>query len=406
MKALVISWFFPPSTSAEGLVTFKLLRNSAFSYEVLSAKSDQWSYKTESALSAENIRVRALDAPDFPSWVASCVREAEALLARDKYAFLMTRAMPPQSHEPGLILKRRHPELFWIASMADPIARNPYDIERYFRHPLPWFLKNLPRTAARALLYERRKRFETRVDCAADLLLYPSEDQCRYSLGSKADGLRNKVLLLPHSYDQKLIEAAGAPENAPRGGPVTIAHLGHLNAYRSAEGLLRAAALYKKSDPKAASRLRIRLVGNLPDDQRALVGELGVGDLVSCEPPVDYYESIRIMKAADFLLLVDADFSFMPHNIFLVSKLADYMGVGKPVIGLTTPEGPSAGLLKAAGCPTAAPDDAEGIRALLAKIGGGWKPEIRETVYGSLDAVRVAEKFDETVKKALGSPAD
>ena len=44
-KILVISWFFPPVNSSEGLVTYKLLNNSKYEYDVYTQNSnDSWSY--------------------------------------------------------------------------------------------------------------------------------------------------------------------------------------------------------------------------------------------------------------------------------------------------------------------------------------------------------------------------
>ena len=53
-KILVISWFYPPVNSSEGLVTYKLLRKSKNQFDVFTQKKiDLWSYsnaKTESAI--------------------------------------------------------------------------------------------------------------------------------------------------------------------------------------------------------------------------------------------------------------------------------------------------------------------------------------------------------------------
>ena len=45
MNIFVASWFFPPATSSEGIVTYKLLRNSQHQYDVCSSTSRQWGYK-------------------------------------------------------------------------------------------------------------------------------------------------------------------------------------------------------------------------------------------------------------------------------------------------------------------------------------------------------------------------
>ena len=44
-KILVITWFYPPVNSSEGLVTYKLLNNSRYEYDVFTQKnSASWSY--------------------------------------------------------------------------------------------------------------------------------------------------------------------------------------------------------------------------------------------------------------------------------------------------------------------------------------------------------------------------
>ena len=57
MKGLVYSWFFPPINSSEGLVTFKLLKNSEYNYDVFTQKNDTvWTYgANENKLVSKNI---------------------------------------------------------------------------------------------------------------------------------------------------------------------------------------------------------------------------------------------------------------------------------------------------------------------------------------------------------------
>ena len=44
-RILVISWFFPPVNSSEGLVTYKLLKASKLNYDVFTQKDNSsWSY--------------------------------------------------------------------------------------------------------------------------------------------------------------------------------------------------------------------------------------------------------------------------------------------------------------------------------------------------------------------------
>ena len=50
-KILVITWFYPPVNSSEGLVTYKLLNNSKYEYDVFTQKnSASWSYGNKETL--------------------------------------------------------------------------------------------------------------------------------------------------------------------------------------------------------------------------------------------------------------------------------------------------------------------------------------------------------------------
>jgi hypothetical protein len=422
MKGLVVSWFFPPATSAEGLVTFKLLKNSSFEYDVVYAQSRQWSYDRDSALASGNIRAFPVEADSPADFARRGAEQALRLLSENAYDFMMTRAMPPQSHTAGLAVRRRHPGLFWIASMADPIGHNPYDYDRYFNRGTAALLSNPLRTAARLWIYRNNIRFDERVTQRADLLIYPSMEQCRFSLGERYGSCREKILILPHSYDPALWPAAeddgsgdgvfsgtpdaAAAESAPARAKerrTVLAHLGHLNSQRSAAGLIRAAALLLQEEPALASRLLIRLVGNLPADQKELIADLGVGGIIRAEEPVDYAASLAIMRGADMLLLIDAKFSFLSGNIFFPSKLADYMGADKSILGLTSQSGPSGSILREAGCPVCDPEDVQAIRRALGTILREGVPPHRRDVYRRFASRGVAERFDAAVTERLSA---
>jgi glycosyltransferase involved in cell wall biosynthesis len=399
MKGLVISWFFPPATSAEGLVTFKLLKNSKLFYDVISSTSRQWSYNQDTILKSDNISVKPIEADNFDVWIKSSFNLAEKLISSEKYDFLMTRAMPPESHIIGLKIKRKNPSLFWIASMADPIGHNPYDYEKYFFGGFKKFLKNPLLFFARCYIYLQKEIFDRRVTRKADMLIFPSIEQCKFTFGSLYEKYKNKILIIPHSFDSEFFKSTPATFN--ENTKITISHLGHLNEQRSVKGLIEAVYKLKQANPELASKLKIRLIGNIPETQSALIELLSITEIIKIEKPVDYLESLNIMSQSDMMLLVDADFPFMPENIFLASKLADYLGADKPILGLTTKNGPSARILKAAGCPVCLPSDSDEICEALTEIVKKGLPKQNSSVYKLYDAKLIAHKFDEKIKQLI-----
>ena len=63
--------------------------------------------------------------------VEACIEQFEKLYSVEQYECIMTRSMPPESILIGKHIKEKYPQIKWIASLADPIANNPYEIKAY-----------------------------------------------------------------------------------------------------------------------------------------------------------------------------------------------------------------------------------------------------------------------------------
>jgi hypothetical protein len=400
MNGLIVSWFYPPATSAEALVTFKLLKNSAYRYDVISADSRLWSYNSDTVLKSGNIHTYPVESTNFKTFINGGFSLFCKLSGEKTYDFMMTRSMPQQSHSLGLKIKRKNPRLFWVASLADPIGHNPYDFDRYFKQDAAFILKHLPLTVFRIFIYLRNELFERKIIRDADLLIFPSMEQCRFTCAERYEKVKDRVLILPHSYDRDFSAPVKVNKKAEVHGKIVLSHLGHLNDKRSAEGLIKAVSILQKERPELYEKLNIRLVGNIPEKQKQLIQDMGLSNIIT-EKPVNYFESLKIMDSSDMLILIDAEFGFMKNNIFFASKLADYMGAGKPILGLTTLEGPSASILKAAGCPTCFPDDPRDICEILKSVIENGPPQFMPEVYNAYDAKVIAKKFDETIDRFL-----
>ena len=130
---------------------------------------------------------------------------------------------------------------------------------------------------------------------------------------------------------------------------------------RTPECLLQAVAVLSRRQPLAHA-LRIVFVGTPIPSHRRLATSLGLDPVVEFTGRLPFAESARWAAAADVLLLIDAP---AEENLFLPSKLVDYLPAGKPILALTPPRGASADLVRALGYPVVAPDDEGGIVAAL-----------------------------------------
>lgn len=261
-----------------------------------------------------------LERPDiYSSWIPAAARTALEALERGQSGVLATFASPMSCHLAGLRVKQRMPSLRWIAYFGDPWARNPM--------------------ATRGRLSERSsERMEARVIEAADLLVFPCEEAARHSLERYRAGTAAKARIATHGYEESLFPA---PSTLQAGGDLVFSYLGGMYASRGPGPLLDALSALARKSPSELSGVRVRLIG------RGVVesGSLPVGippGLISFSPEVPYRESLRLMRESDALLLLDP--SSPGSGVFLPSKLIDYIGAGRPLLGLCQ-QGASARIL-------------------------------------------------------------
>lgn len=376
MKGLVISWFFPPETSAEGLVAYKLLKASNNSYDVFSSNKAIWGYDVKTVCNSRNIVNYAFNAVNFSDWVQMCLGLYN--LKHDEYDFLMTRSMPPESHLVGLSIKSHNRELLWMASFGDPLAYNPYEVTNVVknRRMLPQFLKsrilNNPRKWVPIIskipylknnILSPMLELENKVFENADLLIFPNKKQCIYSLGTNYDTLKDKTVVLPHSYDLSELNSIQIDfDDMSSNRKYTFLYTGHLDSFRNPLSIIKAVEVLLKKYPEMKNKVLFKFIGNVPDYYKNMVMIKNLYKNIVFLPPVNYDETLRQMKEADCLLHIDAEFKYdYDSNIFLASKLSDYMGCQKPILGITAKGSPAYTVLKESNNLTFQNDDYEAI---------------------------------------------
>lgn len=420
MNIFAASWFFPPSTSSEGIVTYKLLKNSKHHYDVFSSVSTQWGYKSETELRAENITSYTTQTDDIEQWVEECVEEFERLYPTQKYECIMTRSMPPESILVGQKIKQAHPEVKWIASFNDPIANNPYELRAYIDECLT--LRDSEKDALKAALrgtdekllrpWEDRPEESIRLLCQlkrwedialkhADLILCPTGEQIRYMLGGQT--WTPKLRVLPHSFDPSFYGQAQKKDT----DKIVFSFIGYSDTLlRSVEPFVKAVRLLRENGSPYLDRLQIRFIGNHPRFIQDMVLDYYLEDVIQFQDGVDYYRSLELMQESDWLLHVDAFFPMLPPggSIFFAGKLADYMGAGKPIFALTGKNSPADIMVEKTGGISVLQWEVAEIASRLEDILSG-----KITIQPSAEYVshyradRVAAKFDGYVEQLCGT---
>lgn len=413
MRIFVASWFYVPVTTSEALVTYKLLANSKHEYVVCSAKSNKWSYNKDSELTGDNIQQHIINTDNFDEFVDETVKLYFELSKTQKFDAIMTRSLPPESQYVGFKIKEIDKDVKWIASLADPIGNNPYETYVYFLqhhrkfvrqayfHAPHFFLEKVCKVLGKLgkptfkLMYDLNK-LEQDVVKAADVIITPNEAQAKFIMYE--DEIRNqKSLVVPHSYDRRFYPEASDKKN----DKFTFTFIGHSDNLRSVEPFVRAVYMLKEINPEVYNNIKVRLIGNIPSKIKDMVYVYFLQDVISIEGSVDYFESLKIMQESDCLLHVDAWFNHLENgSIFFAAKIADYLGTGHKILGVTDPKCPAGQIITTCGgeCCLMSPYDVAKNMVKLYYNRGEMIPEEA----ARYDARAVAENYDEELERRLG----
>jgi glycosyltransferase involved in cell wall biosynthesis len=412
MKLLAVSFFYPPFAYPRSVQVARLLRHADASTVLVCADEEGGRKDLTLEPGAEEFLAACLRVPfraalwrrqvsrvasrfRLPLWNKTpdayrhWNRSALAALAdfrrESSYApdALVTFGQPMSGHLMGLELHRRH-GWPWAAHFSDPWVDNPFG--RFDR-----------------LTKRFNAALERKVMEAATRLIFTSEETLDLVMAKYPGEWRTRARILPHAFEPRWYAKAAAPSAGPK---VVLRYLGELYGRRSPRPLLDALRLINSSDPASLEDVCVEFVGGVEEGMisgGALAG-LPPG-LVEIRPVVAYQESLSLMAASDGLLVIDAP---MRRSVFLPSKLIDYIGAGRPLLGITPP-GTSAALIRELGGTVVDPSDPEAVAsaltAFLASLrearGRESAPWGEPAVRARYEAAQVAGAFDRIIGEML-----
>lgn len=196
----------------------------------------------------------------------------------------------------------------------------------------PWYDNEYGTASARQA--RRILKQEQAVIAASDKVVFVSE-QLKDLVMRKYPDQQAKAVVIPHCFDPALYPKA-RPEKKNQ---FVISHIGAFYEQRNPEILLRAIKKLIDQNPALAKIIKIKLVGGVnayagytEAKIRSLLDQYGLRAITEILPTVSFAESLGLMKEADCLVVIDANFATSP---FLPSKVIDYAGGGRPIVGIT-----------------------------------------------------------------------
>jgi hypothetical protein len=281
--------------------------------------------------------------PDiYRAWMRTAFRAIDRAASRHRFDAIVTFSFPTSTNLLGAWLKDRL-GVRWVSHNSDPWADNPLSrISRWTR--------------------TSHRRMERDSFAKADALLFPS-DEMSAMYRQRYPDLAARVHTLNHSFDPAAYPAA-VSKSSGIDRPCTLRYIGTFYGGRTPEPLYGALALLNPEDRR---RLRIEIIGG-GRSAWSLRERYGLTDSVVIQPGVSYRESLRLMADSDVLLVIDAPST--EASVFFPSKLADYIGAKRSILGISPP-GTTRRILDDLGQPCHQPGDTQAIaKSLRAMVHG------------------------------------
>lgn len=353
-RVFVAAWEYPPIISGESVVCRRTLEHSLFDYDVCCGPVE--------AARNDHIRLYPLEGNKYLFWPFLAICQFRKLDKQENYQVMMSRAMPPNGHLAGWLIKKIKPKIKWIAYFSDPIWNSPFlhfSIWKDSSHRPNWLLMKLFGIPAKRALKE------------ADLLVFNNERLARYVLDRKYKRYKDKVVIAPYGHEG--IKPRPTPKRED--GKIRLTHVGQIYGNRTLRALVGGVELLQKREPDLFSKIEIRQVGFVCETERQRVLGSAAEAAFTLIGQVPYVDSIEEMYQADALLVIDPEFDDPCKNIYIPGKIYDYMSTGRPIVCIADEDSATGDLAKKMGYTRVDGRDAVAVFEQIVHVLNGGAPE-------------------------------
>ncbi len=357
-RCLVIPGTFVPANEPMTQLVYKQLRSLPFAMDVCALK-----YWEEDS----TIRDRLMDDPDYTKFnvhwtddyrnVLFSIRNVnlpsalhhmrkyidDAVNMYDGQEYIYTSSFPCYTVRAGMRIKKKNPDVIWIANFTDPINHSPYkvdDTETYKAY-------SLPEKIAFRLYCKYYVVDDDEMDALenADILLFICPEQREFMIGEytehrgtiTAEDIRRKSVIVPLNYvpEWNVLEKT---EEKPHDGFI-LAHYGRVYGLRIIEEFLYAVRMFLDRHPDFP--LLFEQYGEFRKSDMKLIRELKLEDHSRIHDKIPYAECLRKMQEADAVLIFDTILPEDRIQPYLPSKVVEYSLLKKNALAITTKTSPA-----------------------------------------------------------------
>lgn len=359
-RMFVIPGGFVPYNDTVTLLTYKRLRNLDLDMDVFCFKGHEdkglleqlntdkrfknFNLKYTSNIDWAIPRNYPLRLPVGLFLMAKYVYDAVREFEKGDYKYLFSSIVPGISHVAAYHIKKKHPEVKWIASFSDPFKGSPYKNSDLSDKGL---IYKLMFNVGSFCLYN--DKYEELAVNNADKLIFICEEQRDFTLKQYPDyeKLMDKAVVYPLTYipDWKMYSDLIGYKSKPNTVKQAV-HLGRIYGLRRIDSFLEALRQLKNEDPDLSKKIVFHQYSEIQPRDLEKIKEYNIEDVLIVHDKVSYDESVQIMKDADVLVLFDTLMNNEPIQPYLPSKIVEYLMLRKPILAVCGQNSPSYRILK------------------------------------------------------------
>ena len=264
------------------------------------------------------------------SWKFGAIREGLKMIEEFKPDVIWSTYPIATAHVIASALHRKT-GIPWIADFRDPMAQDGYPTD-----PATW---------------QCYKEIESDAAARARMCVFTTPGAARM-YQQHYPAAASRMVVLENGYDEESFASAARQRisaSAPRQvkQPLLMLHSGIVyRSERDPTQLFEALGRLKLEGTVLPNDLRIRFRASVHDDLlKALAKAHGAQDFIELCPAIPYREALAEMMSVDALLVMQA----RNCNSQIPAKIYEYLRAGTPILGLTDPEGDTAGVIRGAG---------------------------------------------------------
>lgn len=261
-------------------------------------------------------------------WQVFSQKTAEKILTDEKINVIYTTSMPYSAHLMGLALKKKYPDVAWVADFRDEWTNNPYTLDKPH---------NFIRTGM-------ERRMEQKVLKYADALITNTPVMLENFLKNNPHlPLTDKFFAIPNGYDVDDFDNIAIP--ARESSKFTITYTGSFYGRRKPDIFLEALSRLISDGRLDRSKVIVKLIGSFKQQQvNELVRRYGLEGIIEMHGYMAHDECVGHMLASDCLLLIEG--GGPGAEAFYTGKIFEYMVTNRPILAVIPEKGAAARLIR------------------------------------------------------------